>query len=54
MSLGIQIFIAVEVTLCYIPGLLLRLSPFIRNLTIKQKKTLWVWLCIGKTCKVSK
>ena len=40
MPLTIRIFMAVEVTLCYIPGLLLRVFPFVPQLPSKQKKTL--------------
>ena len=42
MTLGIRIFMAIEVTLCYIPGLLLRFSPFLSKLVRKQKKTLFI------------
>ena len=42
MPLAIRIFVAVEVTLCYIPGLLLRVVPFIPQLPSKQKKTLCI------------
>ena len=42
MPLTIRIFMAVEVTLCYIPGLLLRVVPFIPQLPAKQKKTLCI------------
>ncbi len=40
MTIGARIFIAVEVTLSYIPSLVLRYSPFSRKLVTKQKKTL--------------
>ena len=40
MSVGLRIFMAMEVTLCYIPGLFLRIFPFASQLSFKQKKTL--------------
>ena len=42
MSIDIRIFIAVEATLCYVPGLLLRLFPFASVISEKQKKVLWI------------
>ena len=42
MSLGLRIFMALEVSLCYVPGLLLRLFPFIPQISSKQKKMLAV------------
>ena len=40
MPLFPRIFIAIEVTLCYIPGLLLRASPFFPCISSEKKKTL--------------
>jgi hypothetical protein len=42
MSLGLRIFLALEVSLCYVPGLLLRLFPFAPYISSKQKKILAV------------
>lgn len=42
MSWGLRIFMALEVSLCYVPGLLLRLFPFIPHISSKQKKMLAV------------
>ena len=42
MSLGLRIFMALEVSLCYVPGLLLRLFPFVPYISAKQKKILAV------------
>ena len=42
MSLGLRIFWALVVSLCYVPGLLLRLFPFIPYISLKQKKILAV------------
>lgn len=42
MPLDLRIFMAVEVTLCYIPGLLLRAFPFYYQALPKQKRTLWI------------
>ncbi len=38
MPLGIRVFLAIEVTLCYVPGLLLRVFPFFYQISPKQKK----------------
>lgn len=40
MPLSLRIFMAIEVTLCYIPGLLLRVSPFFPCISSGKKKTL--------------
>ena len=42
MSLGLRFFIAIEVTLCYLPNIFLRLFPFVSVISAKQKKTLWI------------
>ena len=42
MSLGLRIFMALEVSLCYVPGLLLRLFPFIPHISSKQKRIIAV------------
>ena len=42
MSLELRIFMALEVSLCYVPGLLLRLFPFIPHISSKQKRILAV------------
>ncbi|MBO5046774.1 MAG: GHKL domain-containing protein [Clostridia bacterium] len=42
MPLGIRVFLAIEVTLCYVPGLLLRVFPFFYQISPKQKKTLCI------------
>ena len=42
MSLGLRIFMAFETSLCYVPGLLLRLVPFIPHISSEQKKKLAV------------
>lgn len=42
MSLGLRIFMAIEVTLCYVPGIFLRVFPFKKLLSSKQKKELFV------------
>ena len=41
MPIEICIFLAVEVTLCYIPGLFLRIFPFFSRILPGQKKTLY-------------
>lgn len=38
MPIGFRIFMAIEVTLCYIPGLQLRFYPFVPQMPSKQKK----------------
>ncbi len=40
MPLSLRVFMAIEVTLCYIPGLLLRVSPFFSCISSEKKKTL--------------
>ena len=42
MSLELRIFMALEASLCYVPGLLLRLFPFAPYISSKQKKILAV------------
>lgn len=42
MTLAIRIFMAVEATLCYVPGLLLRIVPFVQKLTSGQKRILMI------------
>ncbi len=42
MSLPIRLFIAIEVTLCYVPGLLLRAFPFFSRISKKQKMMLYI------------
>ena len=41
MTESLKIFMAIEVTVCFIPGLLLRYYPFQDKITPKQKKVLW-------------
>ena len=38
MPIGLRIFMAIEVTLCYLPGLQLRFYPFSSQMSSKQKK----------------
>lgn len=40
MPLNVQIFMAVEATLSYVPGIFLRYSPFACKITAKRKKLL--------------
>lgn len=40
MPLNVQIFMAVEATLSYVPGIFLRYSPFASKITAKRKKIL--------------
>lgn len=42
MSLELRIFMALAVSICYVPGLLLRLFPFVPYISAKQKKILAV------------
>ncbi|MBQ8497901.1 MAG: GHKL domain-containing protein [Clostridia bacterium] len=42
MTLPVRILMAIEATLCYVPGLLLRVAPFGQKLTYKQKWMLFI------------
>ncbi len=42
MPLNMRIFMAIEATLCYVPGIFLRYSPFVNKITPKRKKLLFV------------
>ncbi len=42
MPLNVQIFMAIEATLCYVPGIFLRYSPFANKITTKRKKLLFL------------
>lgn len=47
MTEPLKIFMAIEVTICFIPGLLLRYYPFKDKIMPKQKKILWgVYLAV--------